>query len=85
MASIPCPTCGASGDELCVRGRKPNGGGGIFGAVWRKQIPFPEGHDSRRSAEMQHLKYLLEMADAIGQSVAAGILPPQDSNGFYLI
>lgn len=48
-----CPTCGASGDQQCVRGRKPNGGQGITGAIWLQQIPFPEGHDSRRSAAEQ--------------------------------
>lgn len=48
--SVPCPTCGATGDQTCVRGRKPNGGQGIVGAVWLRQTPFPEGHDSRRSA-----------------------------------
>jgi len=46
---IPCPTCGAVNDEVCVRGRKPNGGFGIFGAIWNEQTPFPEGHDSRRT------------------------------------
>ena len=53
MSEIPCPTCGAVGDEQCVRGRKPNGGAGITGAIWRKQTPYPEGHDSRRSVNKE--------------------------------
>ena len=46
----PCPTCGARGTETCVRGRKPRGGMGIVGAIWLPQKPFPQGHDSRRTA-----------------------------------
>lgn len=46
---IPCPTCGASGDQPCIRGRRPYDSPGVLGAVWLKQVPFPEGHDSRRS------------------------------------
>ena len=53
MTDKPCPTCGASGTEQCVRGRKPNGGFGISGAIWQQHIPFPEGHDSRRSVNKE--------------------------------
>lgn len=53
---VPCPTCRRRGDEPCVRGRAPNGGMGIEAAVWRQQTPFPEGHDSRRTANDRALR-----------------------------
>jgi hypothetical protein len=42
MNTIPCPTCGAVGTQMCRRGRLPS-------VIWQKNIPFPQGHDSRRS------------------------------------
>jgi hypothetical protein len=56
---VPCPTCGAVGDQPCRRGRKPRDiaviGRPVSGfydeaAIWRRNIPFPQGHDSRRTA-----------------------------------
>jgi len=49
----PCPTCGAVGTQMCRRGRKSNGGAGIEAAVWNQGIPFPQGHDSRRTANKE--------------------------------
>jgi hypothetical protein len=44
-ASLPvaCPTCGAVGTQVCVRGRKPS-------AIWQQQQPYPQMHDSRITA-----------------------------------
>ena len=59
--SIPCPTCGASGTDPCIRGRAPRPTAtigslahfGDAGWVWRQQIPFPQGHDSRRTVNKE--------------------------------
>lgn len=85
MNEIPCPTCGAVGIQQCVRGRKPISSAGIFGAVWTKQIPFPEGHDSRRTVNKErNLEILLEIADEVNAKVQAGIFPPKDASGQYV-
>lgn len=42
MNTIPCPTCKAVGEEMCQRGRWPS-------AIWQMNVPFPQGHDSRRT------------------------------------
>lgn len=34
--------------------------------------------------EDDELSYLMDLADAIGERIARGDLPPQDENGFYI-
>lgn len=45
-AEKPCPTCGAVGDQECVRGRKPS-------EVWMQKIALGFPHDSRISANKE--------------------------------
>ncbi len=47
---VPCPTCGAVGDEPCIRGRKPIQRAGIEGAVWIRGEVLGRDHDSRVTA-----------------------------------
>jgi hypothetical protein len=44
--TVPCPTCGATGQEKCVRGRKPS-------PIWQQGIPLGFTHDSRISANKE--------------------------------
>jgi len=43
---VPCPTCKATGTDLCIKGRFP-------GPVWDRQEPYPEGHTSRIKVNAQ--------------------------------
>ena len=43
-ARTECPTCGASGDEPCIRGRKPS-------PIWKRGELMPHPHDSRIAAQ----------------------------------
>lgn len=48
----PCPTCGQSGTDPCIRGRAPSGLQGDAAVVRCRQEPYPEGHDSRRTVNL---------------------------------